>query len=186
MRRRPRKIPQRRPIFLGCEGESERGYAALLAQPARDLPHVHVHINAQVLQPGAGDPAALIQRAAKLIAEIERRRTMFTIKAVLLDLGLPGKNAEARASASDAGIDFVIWQDPDHEAMLLRHLPNCQHRRPPTGATLAMLQREWPGYSKGMSAKQLSERISLDQVRRACSVEPDLRAFLAAVGLFDV
>jgi hypothetical protein len=32
MRRRRLLIPQRRRIFLGCEGESERGYGALIGR----------------------------------------------------------------------------------------------------------------------------------------------------------
>jgi hypothetical protein len=37
IRRRRLLIRQRRRIFLGCEGESERGYGALIGRSSRKL-----------------------------------------------------------------------------------------------------------------------------------------------------
>jgi hypothetical protein len=162
---------------------SELGYGALLDRLARDMPTVHIHVHSEILQPGAGDPLALVQRAAERTADIERRRVPFAAKAVLLDRGSARKNAAAVRCAKQNGIDHVVWQEPDHEAFLLRHLPGCQDRRPPRGATLAALHREWPEYEKGMSAQALALRIDLDCVRAACAVENDLRQFLRRLGL---
>jgi hypothetical protein len=182
MSRRPR-IPPRRPIFLGCEGASEFGYSALLGRLARDIGNMHIHIYSEILQPGAGDPLALVQRAAERISDIERRRVPFAITAVLLDHGNPQKNVAAARHAKQNGIDHLIWQEPDHEALLLRHLPGCQSRRPPRGTSLGALQREWPGYEKGMSAQALAMRVNLDCVKAACIVENNLRSFLTHLGL---
>jgi len=88
MRRRPPHIPQRRRIFVGCEGQSEAGYGTLIARIARELPNVHVHIDVRLLQPGAGDPRALVERAAQIIAVDEERREPYAVKAVLLDIGM--------------------------------------------------------------------------------------------------
>ena len=181
-RRRP-VIPPRKPVFLGCEGASEAGYAALLARIARDTPGVHIHIHAKILQPGAGDPLKLIERAIEVIQDIERRRAPFGIKAVLLDRGAPDKNAAAVVRARQARIDHVIWQEPDHEALLLRHLPDCQQLRPPAGASLGALRRVWPEYVKGMSAQHLARRIAIEHIRLACTVEPELRELLVRIGL---
>lgn len=63
--RRRNYIAPRTPIFLGCEGESERGYGALLNRFIHELPEIHIHIHTELLQPGAGDPLALIQRAVR-------------------------------------------------------------------------------------------------------------------------
>jgi len=182
MRRRQPRIPQRRPIFLGCEGQSEVGYGTLLARVVEELRDVHVHLHVQLLQPGAGNPPALVTRASQLIREIERKRTAFAVKAVLLDRGDDQRNRDAAAAAQQAGIDHLIWQAPDHEALLLRHLPGCEHRQPPRGQSLAELRREWREYEKGMSAQALARRIAMDDVRRACGVEEHLRAFLRAIG----
>jgi hypothetical protein len=66
MRRRP-TIPQRRRIFLGCEGESERSYSALLNQVALEERNLHIALDVELLRPGGGDPLALVQLACRLI-----------------------------------------------------------------------------------------------------------------------
>ena len=73
MSRRAPRIRPRRPI-LGCEGSSENGYGALLDRLARDIDALHLHIHHEILQPGAGDPLALVQRAIERIANLQRRR----------------------------------------------------------------------------------------------------------------
>ena len=183
MTRRVPRIPQRRPIFFGGEGQSEAGYGTLISRIARETQDVHVHVHVECLQPGAGDPLELVERAATMIANIERRRSPFAVKAVLLDIGSPQKNREAVILARRVGIQHLIWQAPDHEALLLRHLEGCDQRRPPAGASLAALQREWAEYEKGMPAQSLARRIGMADIRRACGVEDELRAFLAAIGL---
>jgi hypothetical protein len=182
MRRRIARIPQRRPIYLGCEGRSEAGYGALLNRLALER-QVHIHIHAESLQPGAGDPLALVEKAVQRIRHLERARAPFAVTAVLLDVGAPQKNAEAIALAQQNGIGHMIWQAPDHEALLLRHLPGCDTLRPPAGASLGVLRQNWPNYEKGMAAQQLAQRLGFDHVRQACQVEQELRAFLTAIGL---
>jgi hypothetical protein len=78
----------------------------------------------------------------------------------------------------------IIWQDPCHEAVLLRHLPGCSDRRPPTsGVALTAVRQAWPDYEKPMARAQLTTRINLDAIRRAADVEPDLHGFLVEIGL---
>lgn len=180
--RRRRTIRQRIPIFLGCEGESEMGYGALLNRLATELPDIHIHIHVEALQPGAGDPHALVQRAVQRIANLERRRDTFAHKAILLDRGSQRKSQDAQTLAVRNAIR-LIWQEPDHEAFLLRHLQGFQQSRPPAGASLAALRKPWPDYQKGRTQIQLAERIDMVNIRQAREVEPDLDAFLAAIGI---
>ena len=80
MRRSPRPfIPQRRRVFLGCEGESERGYGAQLGELLQ-LTGLAVH-----LRPGGGDPLALVELAVQRIRDLESKRGPYAIRAVLLD-----------------------------------------------------------------------------------------------------
>lgn len=184
MRRHRPNIPPRRPIFLGCEGSSEVGYGTVLSKLAHNLPGVHVHIVVKNLQPGAGDPLQLVNRAIRLISDIERRRTRFTVKAILLDQGEAEKMKQAAFVAKTAGIDHLIWQAPDHEGLLLRHIAGCEHRRPPSGSSMSALRKEWPTYTKGMSAQALIERIGIDELKRASTVEAELRNFFHALGIW--
>jgi hypothetical protein len=182
-RRRPPPIPQRRPIFLGCEGESETGYGRLLGRLAQEL-GLHIHIHAEPLQPGAGDPLALVQKAIQRIGQLERQRATFAVKAVLLDIGSLQKINAATQLATNSGI-VLVWQDPDHEALLLRHLPGCAALRPPAGASLAALRQRWDGYEKPFPAQRLAQRIGLVQVKQAASVENELRNFLISIGMLN-
>ena len=49
----------RRRIFAGCEGDSEVSYIALVRRIVEDV-HQKVYLDAQPLQPGGGDPLALV------------------------------------------------------------------------------------------------------------------------------
>ena len=64
MARRPR-VPRRKRIFVGCEGESEQGYAALLQRFAEER-GAAVHADAKVV-PRAGNPLTLVSRAIDLV-----------------------------------------------------------------------------------------------------------------------
>ncbi|RAI33195.1 hypothetical protein CH338_22965 [Rhodoplanes elegans] len=160
------------------------GYGALLNRFARDK-DVHIHIHVEPLQPGAGDPFELVRRAVQRVGDIERRRESFACKALLIDIGEPDKMAAATRLASQAGISHLIWQVPDHEALLLRHFDGCQDHRPPKGESMAALRRRWPEYRKGSSASQLSERIPFESLVRVCAVEARLRDFVIAIGLLS-
>lgn len=121
---------QRRRIFVGCEGEGERSYIALVQRIVDGLHH-QVHLDAHPLQPGGGDPLDLARRAEAVIKKIERTREPYDEKNLLIDrdtLGnSPQRDREARAilNRMDAR---VLWQDPTHEALILRHLPGCRAR----------------------------------------------------------
>jgi RloB-like protein len=188
MRSRQRRIvPQRRRVLVGCEGDSERGYAALLGELLDGI-RADRYLDIVPLQPGAGDPLQLVERAiAYLAADARKRgRLSYMERAILLDRDRRtdnpdrGAQAETRARANKLRL---IWQQPCFEALLLRHLPSCRERRPPmTALAIDELERHWPGYVKGLPAIRLAERIDAAAVRQAAAVEPELAAFLRTIG----
>jgi hypothetical protein len=144
-------IPQRTPIFVGCEGESERSYVKLL-QGIADGQLLSLHLDAVVLQPGGGDPCAIVELALrKLNAKRRIRGNTYRAKIVLLDDergNLPQRDARAIALAKEGDLQ-LFWQSPCHEAVLLRHLEHCTTLRPPTTALAqAALRERWPAYDK--------------------------------------
>jgi hypothetical protein len=184
-RRRP-VIPRRRPIFLGCEGESEQGYGQFLNDLAREA-DLHVHIEVVNLSPGAGDPVSRMQRARKEVEHRQRSRVEFDLKAALLDSDQIGNDPQRREMAEiiarESGIE-IIWQSPCHEALLLRHFEGFEHRRPATKAEIAtMLRQVWPSYQKPMTRLQLGKTLGLAHVRRAGQSEPALLAFLRRISI---
>ena len=184
-RRRP-IIEPKRPFFLGCERESEVAYGQVLNDLLRsaDLP-IHLHVEA--LAPGAGDPLTRVQRARKDIAARERQRVRFQVKVILMDYDQVANEPQRAIEAKQLAVQYdirLIWQKPCHEAFLLRHMPNCSNRRPPTcRAAKQALKRIWPEYKKPMVRARLARRINLDAIRQAAGVEPDLHAFMEIIGL---
>lgn len=185
-RRRPSFIPQRRPVYIGCEGASEASYAGLLQDMLRDA-NLAVHLVIEELGPGAGDPLARIDMAVRRLAQLRRTRTAPTERFALLDADQaardPQRAERARRLAGDSNIT-IIWQDPSFEAVLLRHLEGHTTRRPPdTLEAGRSLVRAWPDYQKPMPRAGLARRIDRASILRAAAVEPELEALLRCIGL---
>ena len=101
-------IPQRRRVFLGCKGESEQSYGALLGRLV-ELRHHRIHLDTVLLR--AGDPLAMIETAVKCKTENERRRDAYAVFAVFLDNDTrrrsPPRAAEGEALARQHGLRLV-------------------------------------------------------------------------------
>lgn len=184
MKKRRPFIPQRKPIFIGCEGESEQGYAGFL----QDLIHeteLYVHLNVEVLK--AGDPLSRIELAVNKLAQLHKTRGSFPDRFVFLDtdqLALSPDRAERARQLASANNIRVIWQEPCFEAVLLRHFEGRTTHRPPTNqVTQTAILQVWPEYQKPMSRSDLAQKIDRQAVTRAAGVEANLMALLMCVGL---
>ncbi len=178
-----RKIPRRERVFLGCEGESEQGYGALLRKLA-DEAGLNVHIVIKNLQP-AGDPLALAQKAIQHFDK-ENRKAPFIGKAIMLDtdrLTEPADRGRRALELLERKQFITVWQRPDHEGLLLRHFRGRERSDPPRGRSFAAIQAVWPGYRKNMAAADLAVRINLVDVQRAAGVTPGLFELLQLIGL---
>lgn len=185
-RRRPSFIPQRRPVYIGCEGASEASYAGVLQDMCLNA-NLAVHLVIEELGPGAGDPLARIEMAVRRLAHLRRTRIAPAERFALLDADQaardPQRAERARRVASDSNIT-IIWQDPCFEAVLLRHLEGRTTRRPPdTPEASRALLRAWPDYQKPMLRAELARRIDRTSVLRAAGVEPELEVLLRCLGL---
>jgi hypothetical protein len=120
----------RRRIFVGCEGDSEVSYIARVRRVVDDV-HQKVYLDAQPLQPGGGDPLDLARRAEEVIRKGERNREPYVERYLLIDRdrfgGSPERDQRMRVILNRINAR-VIWQDPAHEAFVLRHLPGCAMR----------------------------------------------------------
>lgn len=185
-RRRPPFIEQRRPVYVGCEGASEAGYAGLLQDLIRDA-GVPVHLHIDELGPGTGDPLSRIEMAVLRLKQLERKRSAPRDRFALLDSDQaerdPQRAERAIRLAAEYGIT-IVWQHPCFEALLLRHLEGKAGNRPPdTPGAIRALQREWAGYAKGTKRADLAHRIDYAAVVRAAVVEPDLAVLLRCIRL---
>lgn len=185
--RRRAARPQRVRIFVGCEGESEQGYVALLQRLA-DAAGLALHLDTVVLQPGGGDPLAIVELAVRRMTQRERQSgAPYAQRAILLDADKRGQQPQRddRAAVIAAGEGIaLIWQEPCHEALLLRHLPGCAQLRPPqTPLACQQLVQRWPDYRKPMPAARLAQRIDAASLAQIRAVEGALAGFLEAIGL---
>jgi hypothetical protein len=180
-----RIIPSRRPVFIGCEGESEQAYCVVLGDIIKRTVN-NVHLEATLLGEGAGSPLAKIKKAIKKIEQYERTRSKFWKKAVLIDSDIIDHSAEQKIQTENLALSHgirIIWQQPCHEAFLLRHLPNCSQLRPPaTELASRELVMKWPSYQKPMSSIQIAKCINRDGLEQASSVEAEFRGFLNELG----
>jgi hypothetical protein len=186
--KRPRHLrPQRRRIFVGCEGLSEVGYISLIRQLA-DLRQLPIHIEIVNLAP-AGDPLSRVEQALKRITKLERNREKFSGCYLILDDDqIAQQPARAKTALALAGQHFLslIWQTPCHEALLLRHLDGHTNDRPPTtDLSGQQLRAVWPEYAKGMERQRLGQRINMPSVSRAAGVEAGLSEFFRDIGLLE-
>jgi len=177
--------PPRRRFFLGCEGQSELGYGALLQRLADDaVPQLRIHIELHDLR--GGDPLSIVQGAIARRARQIRSRGAFEASALLLDADRCGEEPERDAQIEQLAQQnslLLVWQRPCHEALLLHHLPNCQSLAPQNSSAAHFhLRRVWSVYQKPMSARQLQTRIGLAELLRAAMVESELADLLSLLG----
>jgi hypothetical protein len=186
IRRRPPFIQLRRPVYIGCEGASEVGYAGFLQDLIReaDLP-VHLHVDE--LGPGTGDPLSRIEMAILRLKLLQKKRGAPKQRFALLDYDQAERDPDRAARAIRLAVDneiAIVWQRPCFEAVLLRHLVGKTGNSPPdTPGAIKALQKEWADYAKPMTRANLAKRIDRAAVLRAAAVEPELEALLRCLRL---
>ena len=184
MPRRTAYRRQRRRFFVGCEGDSEVGYAAFIGLLA-DESGLAVHLDIRRCR--GGDPLAVVMTAVRELQTRRRRHGPYAGQAIFLDADrrddAPIRTAEADQLIREHGF-CAVWSEPTLEALLLRHFRGRQRSQPAT-ATLALrrLHSCWPGYRKGMVARELRDEFDIAAITRAAAVMPELRTFLVAIGL---
>ena len=175
---------QRRRFFVGCEGNSEVGYAAFIRLLAEEA-GLAVHLDVRKCQ--GGDPLAIVEAAVQELRRRKNRHGAYAGQAIFLDADRRGDipDRTARADQLIREHEFrAIWSEPAFEALLLRHMPGCEQLKPATTAlALQQLQDCWPRYGKAMTAKELRAKFDRAAVARAATVVPALRAFLDSIGL---
>lgn len=185
-RSRPQKIKPRRPVYIGCEGASEAGYASLLQDLIR-VSNLPVHLHIEELGPGTGDPLSRIELAVLRLNRLQMTRGAPKERFALLDFDQAERDPQRAKRACKLATDnaiTIVWQRPCFEAMLLRHLDGKLANRPPDApGALKALEKEWPGYKKPMTRANLALRIDRDAVLRAAGVETELQVLLGCIGL---
>ncbi len=183
-----KKIPRRKRYFIGCEGESEKGYAAFLIFLARRK-NLAIHLDSQVLGK-AGDPLVLVEQAIAAVKRGEKGgKPAYRKRFLLMDTDRLNqdqqKDAKMLRIAQQNNL-VLVRQDPCIEAVLLRHFNGKEACRPPaTTVALQDLRRVWPDYKKGIAGQDLAKKFNLEDVHRAAKQpnQTDLKNMLEIIGL---
>ena len=123
-------LQKKKLVMLGCEGKSERAYAALLNRFIKES-NLPVRIRSLSLE-HASDPLSRVQL---LLRKVQTKKKQFHWMGILLDSDqTQGERAnsraqEARRLARARGIN-LIWQNPCHEGLLLKHMPGQEKSNP--------------------------------------------------------
>jgi len=186
MRRMRTALPQRAPIFIGCEGQSEVGYAGWLRDMVRDR-NLPFHLKLEDLGLGAGDPLSRIELAINRVKRIEKNRIAFRGRYIFLDTDQLAEDSAREQRAKRLAADnafIIIWQDPTHEAFLMRHFVGKETHLPPTKqAADSALSRVWPDYRKPCTATQIGRHIGLGGAIRVAANLPEFDRLLRSIGL---
>jgi len=187
---RRQKRPRQKRFFVGCEGESERGYTTFLQILAKDI-GLAIHLDAHPLG-NAGDPLELVIQAVSAIAKGEKGgKPAYKDRFLILDTDRFGQDQNKDTMmfkiAKESKLNLVK-QECCIEAVLLRHINGKEANNPPTTtAALQQLKKAWPDYNKATSAQDLAKKFTLEDVRRAAAqpIQSDLNTFLLIIGLLD-
>ncbi len=160
-----------------------RGYGRWLGRLAAEA-HVPVAIRAEALR--GGDPLDLIEQAIFRLRTVERQRGSYRTRGLLLDGDLRGQSIERDAQAIQLAQNNrvrLIWQEPSHEAFLLRHFAGYENHRPPDQASAErLLRRVWPDFTKGLNGGDYGRVLTAEHLTVARTVERDLDVFLRDAG----
>ena len=175
------KVPRRKQIFVGCEGQSERSYVAFLGMLAKDA-GLHVHLETRILN--GGDAKTCVTKA---VSEAVKYRTGNSSKIpafILVDTDRADGHKSNIVALAKAQQLTVIWQVPCHEALMLRHLAGHENDKPANcNLALASLSTLWKSYAKGLASRQIASVLDQKGVFRAASVTPELQQLLGEIGL---
>ena len=183
MPRSYRHRPQRKRVFVACEGASEYGYAAHIGFLAEEE-DLAVHLD--ICNCHGGDPLAIVEKAVKQLLLRKRQSGAYAVNAIFLDADRrkesPNRTDRAKVLLRRHGF-HVIWSKPTFESLLLKHMPGYE-RSEPTASNLAFQQLKncWPEYCKGLTSMQLRYKLDRASVVRAAAVVPELQAFLDSLG----
>jgi len=177
------KRPQLKRVFLGCEGDSERSYGAWLQAVAEDY-KIPVPVDTYPDIGGGNQPCDIIERCISEMLQREARYGSYFSRAILLDSDNidndPNRNYAAIQQAETQNVKILL-QVFEHEAFLLRHIAGHEHTRPNKGEGRTALQTAWPEYRRKFGKVQLYDKFVLEDLRRVCTIEAELREFLRSI-----
>ncbi len=179
-----RLVPQKKPIFIGTEGESDRAFAQLL-QRWCDQEHLRIYL--KIKPASGGDSVTIVEDIGRWLAKNDSGKN-YQARLVLLDRDRIEQDLRAGRDAQAAATRLkleLVFQDPNLEGLLLRLHPGRERRNIAAHRAISELQKVWPTYKKPPTADLLQQRFTLNDVRRAAVHDQHLQKLLEVIGLWS-
>ena len=166
---------------MAVEGESEQSFIRWLQMLSQR--ELHVHLDAVLL--GGGGFKSMLQKAVRL--HKRRCRTgAYQDRFLVVDGDRAGQGdwsiEKLRREAAKHKITVCV-QNPNHEGLLLRMMPDMEHEIPDAASAEAKLKSRWENYQKPVNAHTLDRQFVLDDLLRVAKVDSDLEKLLKRIGL---
>jgi hypothetical protein len=174
--------PQRRRVFVGCEGQCEKSYSAFISD---ELETQRQDRYLDAVSMNGSDPLSIVEKSIECIKRAEKAYGSYFLKMVLLDSDKLGaceeRDVQIVVLAKSHGL-LLVWQSPCFEGLLFSHFDE-KHPRPATSkAAILELRKHWGTYKKPPSRYDLARHIGRIEIERARRVEPDLDGFFTDIG----
>lgn len=178
-----RTIPQRTRFLLAVEGEGEQSFVKWLQELA-DFGGLRIHLDCKPLSGGGLE--SMLKRSI-----VYRKRGLtrpYQASYLIVDADRADRGDcsidELRRQAHRSNIRVCV-QEPNQEGLLLRMLPGNECLRPDKESAMRLLRAQWPDYEKPVDAYTLSQRFSIDDLRRVAVFDHDLQHLLTVIGLLE-
>ena len=178
-------IPQRKRLFIGCEGLSEVGYIQWL-RVLSNANGGYIHVISENLNGGS-----LVQMVNKAEIAFKRHQKLAPIKNkyILIDSDRgendPIELREAMRLINEYGFN-VIWQSPNHEGFLLTHCEKFTGRIPTNnGDASRLLLRQKTKYLKPMPMQKYKQMFNDESPKIAAEHNDELAKLLKEIKVIE-
>ena len=180
---RRRLVPQRKVIFIGTEGDSDRAFVQFLQRCYQE----HLPVSLKIKPASGGDSVTIVEDIGRWLAKNPSRKD-YQARLVLLDHDRIEQDLRAGRNAQVVATRYkleIVFQNPNLEGLLLRLHLGRERQNIAAHRAINELQKVWRAYKKPPTADLLQQRFTLADVRRAAAHDQHLRKLLDVIGLWS-
>ena len=178
-----RQIKNRRRIFVGVEGKSEKSFVAWI-QNLCDEAELRVHLDIWVA--GGGDTKNILNLSIKRMNRLKEDKGNFDAALILIDHDRLendlATDQDLAALIKSKDIE-IIWQKPNLEGVLFRLHEGNENRIVTATDAKGKLIKLWPDYSKKVTVVDIEKRFSVHDLKRAPKFDKQLQNIVSILNL---
>ena len=178
-----RQIKNRRRIFVGVEGKSEKSFVVWIKKLC-DEAELCVHLDIWVA--GGGDTKNIIKGSINTMTRRKNYKGNYDAALILVDHDRLesdlATDQELAALIKSKDIN-IIWQNPNLEGVLFRLHEGNENRFVTATDAKSKLIKLWPDYSKKINVMDIRKRLSVHDLKRAAKFDKQLQNIVSILNL---